>query len=206
MANICPTVIGLGEHQGGTTPAGGHRGASSLSGAPVSCSLHQLLWVPKAVAHASPVPAPQHLPAAPRCTYQPSLEAGARCRLPAVGSLACPLSVALAAAPAPVRFNPPSEQAGQGGERHQGRRDWWGGHIPAPGLPLPPGTEGLCQAGCSPVPARRTHGSRAGGGRRAQGRVRWRRVLFLLAPSPSSISEPPAPAGAAAPRCFPRSS
>lgn len=59
----------------------------------MSCSLHQVLRVPEAVVHSSPPPMPLHLPAAPRCTYRPFLEAGARCRLPSAGSLACPLSV-----------------------------------------------------------------------------------------------------------------
>ena len=75
-------------------------------------------------------------------------------------------------------------------ERHQERRDWWGGHVPAPGLPLPPGTGGACQAGRSPVPACRAHRSGAGRGHRARGWVGWWKGLFLLAPTPSSISEP----------------
>lgn len=182
-------------HAGGApgwhNPSQGSWETSSLTGAPVSCSLHGVLQVSTADAHASPLPMARHLPAAPRCTYRPSLEAGARCRLPAAGFLACPLSVALAAAPAPTRFNPPSEQAGHRGERHQESRDWRGGHIPAPGLPLPPGIGGLCQARRSPVPARKAHGSRAGGGCRARGQVGWWQGLFLLAPTPSGTSEPP---------------
>lgn len=94
----------------------GSQGAPSLTRALMSCSLRRVLQVPGAGAHTNSLPAPRHLPAAPRCTYRPSLEAGAQHQLPAVGSLACPLSVALAAAPAAVRFNPPSEQAGQRAE------------------------------------------------------------------------------------------
>lgn len=198
-------------HAGGAAgwhnPSRGSRGTSNLTGAPVSCSLRWVLQVSAAGAHASPLPVPQHLPAAPRCTYRPSLEAGARCRLPATGFLGCPLSVALAAAPAPTHFNLPSEQAGQRGERHQERRDWRGGHLPAPSLPLPPGTGGPCQAGRSPIPARK--------------RTREWGWWGMQGPGPSGLVAGSLPAGshplrclrtpwhptrAAAPRCFPRSS
>lgn len=87
------------------------------------CSLHRVLWVPRAVTHTSPVPTPWHLPAAPHCTYRPSLETGVWCWLPAVGCLDCPLSVTLVAPL--VRFNPPSEQAGQG--KRDIKRDVTGG-------------------------------------------------------------------------------
>lgn len=89
--------------------------------------------------------------------------------------------------------------------RHQERCDWWGGHIPAPGLPLPPGTAGLCQASRSPLPSHcvagllvEDTGPRAGwaGGR---GSSCW-------LPAPPVSLNPLAPTRAAAPRCFPRSS
>lgn len=88
------------------------------AGASVSCSLRQVLQVPEAGVHSSPPPTPLHLPAAPRCTYRPFLEAGARCRVPCLPALCH-------TAPALVSFNPPSEQAGQRGEDTE--RDVTGG-------------------------------------------------------------------------------
>lgn len=87
------------------------------------------------------------------------------------------LSVALAAAPAPARFNPRAERAGQ---RNQEGRDWWGGHVPAPGLPLHPGSRGMCQAGGCPVPGRRVGGNRARGPPEG----------LLLAPTPPASPNP----------------
>lgn len=87
------------------------------------------------------------------------------------------LSVALAAAPAPARFNPRAERAGQ---RNQEGRDWWGGHVPAPGLPLHPGSRGMCQAGGCPVPGRRVGGNGARGPPEG----------LLLAPTPPASPNP----------------
>lgn len=138
-ASACPVVIVLGEHEGGTSPDRGSRATPSPTGAQALCSLHRVLWVPKAVTHTSPLPTPRHLPAAPHCTYRPSLEAGVWCWLPALGCLDCLLSVTLVAALA--HFNPPSQQAGQG--KRDTKRDVTDGV----GTSLPPVSPFLQDAG-----------------------------------------------------------
>lgn len=75
--------------------------------------------------------------------------------------------------------------------RHQERCHWWGGHIPTPGLSLPPSRKWGAVPGKS-IPSTCPLGSKTpGGGRRAWGRVGCWWGLFLLAPSPCSVSEPP---------------
>lgn len=167
--------------------------------------LVQVFCVPKAVAHTSPLPTPLHLPAAPRCTYRPFLEAGARCRLPSAGSLACPLSVTLAAVPAPVSFNPPSQQAGQRGEDTKREVTGGGGHFPTSGLLLPLETGGLCQASRSPLPAYWVAGLLVEDAGPGAGWVGGG-VSSCWLSAPAASLKPLAPTRAAAPRCFPRSS
>lgn len=148
-----------GHRAGGHNPGRASRWPRSPLGAPASRSLalHRVLWVHH---RGSPRSARSLRPG----THQQPLAAliGHPWRLERVPG--CPpwgprLSVALAAAPAPARFNPGAEQAGQ---RNQEGRDWWGGHVPAPGLPLHPGSRGTCQAGRCPVPGRRARGSSLG--------------------------------------------
>lgn len=75
---------------------------------------------------------------------------------------------------------------------------------PRPGPPPPSVNWGPCQAGRSPVPARRAYGRGAGGGRRAWCQVGWRRGLFLLAPSPSGVSKPPGTHTSGSSQVFPK--
>lgn len=151
--SISPKIIMLGEHHGATTPTGSPRRG------------HQILQEPQGLAPCTRFSvsrgsgAQQPAPHTPALTSSPSLHLSAipggwstvpaaqrrvPC-LPALCHAGCSTSTRV------LQFSVRASWAE--GRRHQERCDWCGGHIPTPGLPLPPGTGGLCQASCSPLPA-----------------------------------------------------
>lgn len=89
------------------------------------------------------------------------------------------------------------------GERHQERCDRWAGNIPAPGLPLLPGTGSRARRVATPyLPSRHTGAALAGAGRGCR-MGRWQ-GLFLITPTPSGVSEPPGTHTSDDPQVFPK--
>lgn len=179
-------------------------GTLSPTGAPGSFSLYKFSVSPRQWRTPAPLPTPLHLPADPRCTYRPFLEAGARCRLPRAGSLACPLCHAGCGTSTSVLQSTVTASWAEG-RRHQERGDWGGGHLSTSGLPLPPEIGGLCQASRSPLPAHWVAGLLVEDAGPGAGWVGGG-VSSCWLPAPAASLKPLAPTRAAAPRCFPRSS
>lgn len=188
---VCPTGIMPGEQRGGTTPARAPGG-------------HQTLQEPRCPApRAGCSRYPQQVPTPARSlcpsTYQQPLAAliGHPWRLER-GAGCLPRGSSAARSPSrwlrhQHRHTSIYRQSKLGRGERDTKRDVTGGVGTSPPQASPSLQElGGCARQVAPpyLPAR-GYGSGVGGGRWARGQVGWRQDLFLLAPTPSGVSEPP---------------